>query len=289
MAANKTPRQDRKLLYVAPVIIAAIVIVIWVLALFRQPVATPEAVHVEVKKTSSAVASSLSAPEPVPVLTRADLIREARDAADEFTVAGKIPVGADRLVGRRFSVRIPFGCGGVRGGYGPAQMAMTYNVSSQSISLTASPGVWNTLPLMDEIINGSDIESVEGFWIPRPWTYTDSCPAQTDYPVPPTPTPPTGQTLGLAQLFEAGSSRVPRRTEHPYAFVRKLQTGDAEVLSHSYRLVLEGEISRYSRGNPLKCWIEAPDHQPICIYAVVFNHVAFEDAATGEMLASWNE
>jgi hypothetical protein len=43
----------------------------------------------------------------------------------------------------------------------------------------------------------------------------------------------------------------------------------------------------YKDGHPLKCWTEAPDHQPLCIYAVRFDRVAFEDAMTRQLLANW--
>jgi hypothetical protein len=61
------------------------------------------------------------------------------------------------------------------------------------------------------------------------------------------------------------------------------------VLTHSYRLLLEGKVTGYPDGRAIQCWIEAPDHRPLCIYAVTFDHIAFEDAVTGEDLANWND
>lgn len=63
---------------------------------------------------------------------------------------------------------------------------------------------------------------VEGFWIPRPWSYSDACPPRRDQPVPASPTPPAGQTFGPAELFDAGDSRVQRRSDRPYEQVLKL-------------------------------------------------------------------
>ncbi len=289
MADDKPLLQDRKLLYVAPLVIAVIAAAIIVVTLVYQPpqpvVVAPPAHEVQVTKLAPIIAP---VSEPLP-LTRADLINGARSAADDFAATGETPPGPDLLVGRRFSIRIAFGCGGVQGGDRRSQATVTYNADNQSVTLTATPGVWTTLPLMQGLENSADLDAVEGFWIPRPWTQSKSCPAQTDFPVPPTPTPPTAQTLGLAQIFEKGGSRVLQHADHPYAFTRKLVSDDPSMLNHSYRLVLEGRIAGYSDGRALRCWMEAPDHQPLCIYAVVFDHVAFEDGVTGEILANWND
>jgi hypothetical protein len=80
-----------------------------------------------------------------------------------------------------------------------------------------------------------------------------------------------------------------RHSEHPYSFTRKLDPTNADLLSHSYRLVLAGTITGYPDGQSLHCWSEAADHQPICIYAVTLETVSFQDAATGKILTSWSD
>jgi hypothetical protein len=289
MAGDNSSLHDRRLLYVAPLVIAILIIGIGALVILYRPQDGPVVVSPEPEKTGISKTSLPSKIlKPVP-LTRTDLINGARNAADGFTASGALPRGPDSLIGRRFSIRIPFGCGGVQGGYTPAQMSMVYNAENQSITLSATPGVWTTVPIMQEVTSEASLETVEGFWVPRPWTYSDSCPTQTNYPIPATPTPATGQTLGLAQLFEAGGSRVSHHADHPYAFTRKIKAGDTGILNHSYQLLLEGKIEGYRDGHSLRCWMEAPDHQPLCIYAVAFEHVAFVDADTGETLANWND
>lgn len=132
-------------------------------------------------------------------------------------------------------------------------------------------------------------EAVEGFWLPRPWTTSEVCPPASSAPPPAIATPPTAQTLGLAQIFAPGSARTQRHGEHPYSFTRKLGPADAATLDHSYHLLLEGTVSGYPDGLPLHCSSEGADHQPICIYAVTLDKVALQDAATGEILASWTD
>ena len=288
MADNRPPQQDRKLPYVAPLVIAVLVVAIIATTFFNRPPAQPAAIPNPPQKSNIAKPAPANTIRPPSPLTRGDLIRAVQAAADEFTITGKLPEAPDPLIGRRFSVRIAFGCGGVQGGYGPSQMSLAYDTENRSITLTAVPGVWSTLPLMQGVTGDGDIEAVEGFSIPRPWTRAKSCPLVGDYPLPATPTPPTAQTLGLAQLFESGGSRVSQHAERPYSFTRKVREDDQSILTHSYRLILEGVISGYKNGLALRCWMEAPDHQPICIYAVRFDSVGFEDATTGEKLANWN-
>lgn len=291
MADDKGPSlQDRRLPYIAPLVIAVLVILIGAVTILYRP-AEPPSPSPPTPPKQSAIKPALP---PIvvtkpSVLSRADLISASRKAADEFTLLGRLPTVNDPLVGRRFAIKIPFGCGGNLGEYSPAQLSKFYNAETQSITLTATPGIWTTLPVLQASIADSDIEAVEGFWLPRPWTSSDSCPVQTNYPIPPTPTPPTGQTLGLGQLFAAGSSRVQRHADHPYIFTRKLTSSDTTSVNHAYRLVLEGRIVGYKDGRSLQCWTEAPDHHPLCIYSVAFDRVAFEDVDSGEILVNWND
>jgi hypothetical protein len=95
--------------------------------------------------------------------------------------------------------------------------------------------------------------------------------------------------VGLAQIFARGSARTLRHSEHPYSLTRKLPPTDADLLSHSYHLILEGVITGYPDGRSLRCWSEAPDHHPICIFAVTFDRVAKRDAVTEEALANWSD
>ena len=156
-----------------------------------------------------------------------------------------------------------------------------------AVGLTAAPAVLTTLPLVQELKNADRIEEAEGFWAPRPWTFSEACPPRRDIPAPATPTPPAPPTLGLVQLFEAGGSRVLRRDGRSYEYVRKLADQDPRLLSHAYWLLLEGRVVGYADGQAIHCWAESADHRPLCLYAVAFDRVAFQDAADGKVLAEW--
>jgi hypothetical protein len=292
MSDERPPLQDRKLLYIAPVIIAALVLLILVVALSHQP----QAPTVPVPRAASPQAPpapppapSLATAAPPPVLTRQDLIEKAAETASVFASQGRLPPDADSYAGRRFSVRIAFGCGGVLAGNGTGQATSSFDAAKQTVTLTARPGDWTSLPVVQTPGDATGIEAVEGFWLPRPWSLAEGCPPDIAYPVPATPTAPTAQTLGLAEFFADDTSRAGRHADHPYEFTRKIAADDTAVLGHGYWLVLEGRITGDAHGGALHCWMESPSHQPLCIYSVEFDHVAFVDGVSGDVLANWND
>lgn len=286
MADNRPAPEDRKARYLAPLAIAAVVAAVLIVVVAKQspapsPVAAPAPAPIQ------AVAPP-PAPEIVPLpLTRAELVDHARALAAKFAATAKMPATPDPFVGRRFSLRIAFGCNGISGSAPGAQTSLIYDSQSQSVTLAARPGDWTSLPLVQSLSNAAGIESVEGFWLPRTWMDADICPAPSGNLAPATQTPPTAPALGLAQLFAANDSRVARHTEHPYEFTRKIPTSAPDLLNHSYRLLLEGSISGFADQQALQCWSESPDHQPLCLYGVTLDNVAFVDGQTGEVLAKW--
>jgi hypothetical protein len=289
MADNRLKPRERKLLYIAPLIIGtmilAVLIVIFVVLPAGQPPPMVKSPPPGVPYVPRRAAAAITA--PLPALTRKDLIEASRQAAARYA-AGETAAGTDVLTGRRFSVRIPFACNGIQNAPA-AQIALSLDAQNQSITLAARPGDWTSLPMLQAAPDAQAIDTASGFWIPRPWNSSESCPAPRAYPVPVTPTSATAQTLGLVQMSGDSDSRVGQRSAHAYEFTRKIASGDAAVLGHSYRLVLEGRITGFADGQAQRCWAESADHRPLCLYGVSFDHVAFEDAETGKVLANWTD
>lgn len=280
------PRALRRELLAPAVLAFALAAVIAGALLFRsapQPKAPEPAPPAE-------PAPSAPSPLPPPPLSRADLVRHANAAAARVTGEGAGPTEDGRaLVGRRFVLRLPFGCDGAQPRGGRGQASALYDPEAQTVRLNARPSDWTGLPLV-QTIAGAPPEAVEGFWITRPWSFSETCPpARAEIIAPPSPTAPSPETLGLAQFFGTGDSRILRRGDRPYEHVRRLAGGDTELLSHSYVLVLEGRLRAYPDGRPLRCWSESDDHRPVCLYSVQFERVAFEDTADGATLAEWRE
>ena len=289
---NPRPRA-RKLALVGPVVIAAIVVGLLLAAwLMRDP--KHSASESPAPAPSPSPATTPIEPQPsLPVslapLSRAEIIQYARAAASTFAMRAPSPPDSSSLIGRQFQLRLPFGCGGPLAVGSTGQAFAEYDAEGRTIRLVARPSDLTQLPLIQSAPNAKDVERAEGFWISRPWIDVEACPPRDDGPAPATPTPPATQTLGIAQLFETGGSRVLQRGDRPYEFSRKAPEGDPALLSHSYRLVLEGRMVGFGDGQVLRCWSESPDHRPVCLYAVALDRVAFEDGEDGEVLAEWRE
>lgn len=288
MQDNRPRPAGRRRALIAPLVIFLILAAIILVAIaiqaqrMRQRAAPPA-------PAPPAAAPAVNLALPPPPLSRADIVRDAKVAASAYASGAAPTLAKSPLIGRRFVVRIPFGCNGPGMAPPAAQADVEFDPATNVVKLTARPAVWTSLPALQDLPSASKIETVEGFWIPRPWVDSEACPPVRDTPLPATPTPAAAQTVGLARIFQKGGSRVLLRGDKPYQFSLKTPKDDAGALSHAYRLVLEGRLVGYGDGQASHCWSESPDHRPICLYAVEYDRVAFEDAATGQTLAQWRE
>lgn len=218
---------------------------------------------------------------PVPV-TRTELIAAAERASAAYAAGRPAPGQNAELVGRRFLLRIPFGCGG------PslpdaAEPYWTHDAKGGTVRIGAPSQVWTKDAWVSELAGSLEFDAVEGFWLPRPWTGSEECPptasAQTG--------PASPQTLGLAMFFAPGSSRLMRRGGRAYEHVAKAPQGAGPIAPKGYRLKLSGQVSRFADGRPAACHAGRADQRPVCLIAVTFEEIAFEDPATGQTLAEW--
>lgn len=218
-----------------------------------------------------------SIPTPPPPLGRAELLDAVRAAASAAATSGTYPEAAAGLEGRRFTIRLPLGC------WGPEErprLGYAWNPERRTLRLTAQPEVWTEAAWARDLVGGETVESIEGFWLRRPWTDAETCPPR---PAPEMAAiPPAPETVGLAQAFGAEGSRLLRRGDRPYEVTRKLDEGQ-EPSAGGYRLVLEGRVVG---PQPIACRSSHPDVRPVCLVRVELGRVAFEDA-TGQMLAEW--
>ena len=311
---QRTPRRNAVIAGVFVSLLAIVVIAV-VLAIPRR--APPEPPAPADPVPAPAPAAPLAPPPP---LGRSDLVGAVRAAAAAYAAGAEAPESEAALAGRQFRVRLPFGCLGVAPGSEPA--AWRYDPDRGTLTLTARTVHWTATPIARTLPDASAVEAVEGFWIPRPWLESESCPAlpippaapetqpaQTPAakapakapasrtapaklgtaapapPSPPTESPaPSPQTVGLAEVFRAGGSRVFRRGERPYQVVEKAEPPTGP---HVYHLVLEGRVTAGEDGRIVRCRAETVDRRPVCLVTVEFDRVAFEDPAGGEVLGEW--
>lgn len=235
-------------------------------------------------------------PEPTPIvsvpttLTRAALLAATSRAAAAYA-AGDRMEGEDPLVGRRFALRVPFGCNGPQPtaaeSAGDGLARWSWGPESQTIQLTLTPGDWLNTALISGAA-GSDWEAVEGFWIPRPWLTAGDCSTVRADPLQSGDGAPSPQTVGLAAVFTKEDSRVGRRNGRAYAFTIR-PTGDTPLAAPvgGYRLVLEGRLASFPDGRAIRCRASSPDQRPVCIAAIRLDRVAFTNADSSILLSEW--
>lgn len=280
MSDNRPKTPDRKFALIAPIAIGAAAVVVLVAVLLRPTPAPPPAPVVEAPPP---VVAAAPAKAPAAPIGRADLVAAAQSAASAYA-AGETDGSAD-LVGRRFTVRLAFGCNGPALDPGPAQAYYQVDATAETIRLVARPAIWSDLPLVRAAPTPKATEVVEGFWISRPWLAKDGCPRRRQIAPPATPTPVEAPSLGLAMFHAADASRTTRRRERPYEHVIKLAPKPGDQ-NQTYALVLEGRIAGFADGAAIHCWSESADHRPICLYGVDIDRVAFE-GGDGAVLADW--
>lgn len=236
------------------------------------------------------------APAPAPitveaapiVLDRAGLLA-AVDTAVTAYAGGVSPTGQDTLVGRRFTIRQAFGCGGPLRSTATVSDGLagwTASEDGQTQRLSLTPADWTDTAL----VAGEDPiwEAVEGVWLTRPWLRTETCPQVNAGQAASGPAAVSSpQTVGLAAVFEPEGSRLDRRNGRAYSFTIRGEN-DQPPPPHTggYRLVVEGRFAAFPDGRAIRCRAASVDQRPVCIAAVQLDRVAFEDT-DGSVLSDW--
>lgn len=147
---------------------------------------------------------------------------------------------------------------------------------------------------------GQPFDTAEDFWIERPWTRSEQCPAAnaakpelSDKADPKIAEAKTAvqaapdNRLALVQFLSIEAPRKLLRGKRPYAYTAKLAK-DAEPTPRALRIRIEGRITAFGDGQPVHCVKQQTTKPPVCAVAVEFGKIALEDAATGEKLADWD-
>ncbi len=217
-------------------------------------------------------------PEPVPdaVLGRAGLLRIAVAAADRFGGGTNVP---QSMAGRRFKIRVPFGCGPLREGGRPT--GWTYDEESQTLRIRVTPIDWTEAEWLAAAVPDGAVDAVEGFWLPRPWTSNERCPAGEAHPQ-----SETGSSVAIAHFFAAESDRSEQRRGRPFEVVSKIAP-DA-VPKNGLQLVLEGRVANFPGGKTSTlCHSASQASRPSCLVAVEFERISVVDPGSEAELANW--
>jgi len=224
-------------------------------------------------------APTIEIPKPPPPIDRAALLGAVAQAAEAFATGQAPPPELAKLAGRRFEVRLPFGCHGPAPADAP--LGYAWEPKARKLTLRATPQTWTDEKPIRALLGSPATEAIEGFWLSRPWIHSADCPAQ---PVEPAETA-APQTVGLAQVFDKGGSRWLRRNGRAYEATRRLEDAQTPPAS-GYRLVLAGRIVDRD-GATIRCRSDGADQRPVCFVLVEMDHVSLE-TPEGDAVADWS-
>lgn len=269
---------------------------------------------------ANAVSSLPRLPVVEPPMDRAALLKAVADAASAAALGRDDATEQRSLDGKRFEVRIRFGCAPAAPTPAAADKAkparkvdssekkpfmVRFNDEDRTLRISAAPDLSLDDPSVAAFA-GEEVEAVEGFWMRRPWLLADGCPVppkppetkeapakDTEKPAKKTDAKPDtaeladeGQRVGLAQFFTSADPRTSRRDSRAYETTKVLKE-DQQLSRAGYNLVLSGRLRQLRGDGVIACRVEELNAAPECIVSAEFDRVWIEDPATRKMIAEW--
>lgn len=233
-------------------------------------------------------------PVAEPPMDRAGLLRAAADAASAAAL-GKDDRPAQRpLDGKRFELRIRFGCPGPGVPVANAPFSLRFDSDKRTLRIRAAPELSLEEPWIAALA-GDNVEAVEGFWMRRPWLLEPGCqpipPAQDAGAAAPATAAPLPRTasashrVGIAQFFTEAEPRTRRRDSRAYEATLTLDA-EEQPSTQGYDLVLSGRLRRLPDARVIACHVVVPEAPPECVISAEFDRVRLERPG-GELLAEW--
>jgi hypothetical protein len=217
-----------------------------------------------------------SKPEPLAfpetALDREGVILAALRAATAAALGEDDSTAQAELKGRRFEVRIRFGC------FGSDKLASngwSYDAAKGVLRARVAADVNSGMLKASDLTDGG-FEGAVGFTMRRPWMLADGCPDPRFMSM------ADGPAIAITQLFTANDSRV-ERPEASYEAVAKVIA--EELPAKGLNLIVSGRLKSLEDGRAIRC--AASDGPPACIVSSVIDRVAIEDPVRNVTLAEF--
>lgn len=252
-------------------------------------------------------------PETSPTIDRAALLAAIGEAASAYA-AGTDDMAAQRaLAGRRFAFRMAFGCNdeqaipkdaplrlNIRADGKSYEARARFSIDAEEAGFAFTKAEASTASDKAAPAAKAAVETVEGFWIERPWLLAEQCPkepaAAPDEPTTedakdkdaadaPAPLPPREHSAGIAQYFTPADSRVGTRAGRDYVKVVTLAEG--QTAPKGMMLLVEGRLRAWPDGKIIECRDSRTGGRPVCIAGITVDRVAFERADDRTVVAEW--
>lgn len=254
-------------------------------------------------------------PVAEPPMDRAALLIQVAKAASASALGKDISNDLRKLDGKRFEVRIRFGCAppasppevektakpaAQRQATGPFNVR--FDEKDRTLRLRAAPDLTLNDRWIASVVDES-VEAVEGFWMYRPWLLTDGCPVipaqldsgasdgglaseTNDVAAVRITAPDRKYRVGLAQFFTKTDPRTGRRDGRAYE-TTKILPDDKQPSRQGYNLVLSGRLRHLPSGQVIACRTESTNAPPQCVVSAEFDRVWVEEPETESLIAEW--
>lgn len=244
--------------------------------------APSENATVPVEQNEANVAEALPLPEAA--MDRAEFLKAISEAANAHVAGVDNKSAQSGLQGRRFAIRMRFGCNGPAQAGSTDALRWSSGKDASSFEVRATPNISLDEPMLKDL-SEETIESVEGFWIPRPWLSADACPRPAAEATEGAPMPPV---VGIAEYFTAEDSRVRSRSGRAYSAVEKLGADDA-LPTDGLVLLLEGRITAWPDGRVIRCRGDGRFRPPACIASAHLDRATVLRPGTDDVIAEWHD
>ena len=280
-AAMREPSPRSSRLAIGGGLAAAIVIATAGFLVGRESAPDPAPATIVMPPSPATSPSSVPAKSAVTMLGRAELLALAGGAADAFAAGKSAPAELAAAAGRQFDLVLPFGCSGPND---PAATAMgwQYDTATGTLRVSVTPVAWSGPDW--HVRQGDEMATATGFWINRPWSSSEHCPARIGDFMPSGTSPVTlpGQTLAIATF---GADAPLARAGRAFETVQRIAQFDG---SQGLRLRILGRLARTEAGSTVRCVQPAGiEQRPICAIAATIDEVRIELPTTGATIATW--
>ncbi|MFC4296192.1 hypothetical protein ACFO0A_14130 [Novosphingobium tardum] len=226
-----------------------------------------------------------------PPLDRAAVL-DAIGRAANAAALGLADQGQADLDGKRFEVRMRFGCPGASADSRTRRWSL--DTAKHILRVAVDPEITRDSPELKWVVSG-DFEDAEGFWLYRPWLQSAGCvrvendreaggeaPGKSEPGI--VAEPPR---VGIVQIYRETDTRSRRRDRRGLK-VTKAMPDAMETGGEGFDLVVEGRLRAQSGQPVISCRVVSDSLPPSCLITGTFDRTAIELPDSHEVLAEWS-
>ena len=217
-------------------------------------------------------------PLPETALDRDGLLVTMLEASSAAIIGADDAAAQADLKGRRFEVRMRFGCPSARP---EVERSWSYSEASGALRVTVKPDIDAEAPTPAAAVDGGKVPVVRerGFLIPAPTVLANGCPT-SDYAA---VAGFTNLRFGIVQRSDPQANRAGQLLES-YEIVKKI--APEAVPTDGLDLIVRGRLETAADGRAIRC---SPRGGVVeCFANATIDHVGIEDPVRSQLVAEWD-